>query len=181
MSKISVKFVFCSLKEEHLEELKKHIGEAYFSEPEISYLHLDISKAYDFRRNQYLAELIIKEAKSFKKNPKERWLLVVDVDLYAPGLNFIFGQADPRSGIGIISLSRLKPEFYRQKPDDKVFLERVLKEATHELGHLFYLPHCENIKCVMAFSNSILDTDKKEKHLCMSCKKILKMYIGLKT
>ena len=140
---------------------------------------MDISKAYDFRRNQYLANIIIEEARKLKTNPKEKWLLIVDVDLYASGLNFIFGQAEPRSGIGIISLTRLKTEFYRQKPNEKLFLERILKEATHELGHLFYLPHCENPNCVMAFSNSILDTDRKDKHLCKSCKNILRIYTGL--
>jgi len=179
MNKISIKFVFCTLKDEHLEKLKEHLEKTYFSELDIAYLPLDVSKAYNFKRNQYLADIIIGEARKLKKDPKEKWLLVVDVDLYASGLNFIFGQADLRSGIGIISLTRLKPEFYGQKPNEKLFLERILKEATHELGHLFYLIHCENPKCIMAFSNSILDTDRKEKDLCIGCKNILKVYIGL--
>ncbi|PMP65728.1 MAG: peptidase zinc-dependent [Thermodesulfobacterium geofontis] len=180
MNKISIKFLFCTLKEKELENLKEHLKNIYSSQLDIAYLYLDISKAYDFRKNQYLADIIMGEAKKLKKDPKEKWLLVVDVDLYASGLNFIFGQADIRSGIGIISLTRLKPEFYGQKPNEKLFLERILKEATHELGHLFYLPHCENPKCVMAFSNSILDTDRKDKQLCEGCKNILKIYTELK-
>jgi archaemetzincin len=181
MNKIYVKFVFCHLKEEYLKKLKEHLKNTYLSEIDISYLPLDISKAYNFKRNQYLADIIIEEAKKFKTNFKDKWLLIVDVDLYTSGLNFIFGQADPGSGIGIVSLTRLNPEFYKQKFDEKIFLERILKEATHELGHLFYLFHCENLKCVMSFSNSILDTDRKEKHLCISCKQMLKIYAGIKT
>ncbi|MDF2953257.1 MAG: putative Zn-dependent protease [Thermodesulfobacterium sp.] len=181
MDKIFIKFVFCNLKEKQLKKLREHLADVYFSELDVSYFFFDIARAYNFKRNQYLADIILREAERFKKNPQEKWLLVVDVDLYASGLNFIFGQADPRSGIGIISLTRLKPEFYKQKPDEKLFLERILKEATHELGHLFYLPHCENPGCVMSFSNSILDTDKKDSYLCLTCKHILRVYRGIKT
>ena len=180
MNEISIKFIFCTLKEEFIQKLKTHLKNVYSVEPNISYLSLDISKAYNFKKNQYLAEIIIKEAEKFKKSIREKWLLVVDVDLYALGLNFIFGQADLRSGIGIISLTRLRPEFYKQRYNEKLFLERILKEATHELGHLFYLPHCENPKCVMSFSNSILDTDKKDKYFCLNCKNLLKANMLLK-
>jgi len=37
-------------------------------------------------------------------------------------------------------------------------MQRVIKEAVHELGHAFGLTHCENSKCVMHFSNSLQDT-----------------------
>lgn len=180
MGKIEIKFIFCGLKQEFLYKLKSHLEETFLLEVEISSLSIDVSRAYDVRRNQYLGEVIINQAKNFKKDINEKWLLIVDVDLYAKGLNFIFGEADPITGISIISLVRLKPEFYKQKPNEKLFLERILKEATHELGHLFYLPHCENSNCVMYFSNSILDTDKKDKYFCEYCKSLLKANIILK-
>ncbi len=180
MGKIEIKFIFCGLKQEFLYKLKSHLEETFFLEVNISSLSTDLSQAYDVKRNQYLAEVIINQVKDFKKNINEKWLLIVDIDLYAKGLNFIFGEADPRRGISIISLVRLRPEFYRQKPNEKLFFERILKEATHELGHLFYLPHCENSKCVMYFSNSILDTDRKDKYFCDHCKSLLKANIILK-
>ena len=46
---------------------------------------------------------------------------------------------------------------------------RTQKEAVHELGHTFNLQHCHRTFCVMHFSNSIFDTDKKESLLCDQC------------
>ncbi len=37
---------------------------------------------------------------------------VVDLDPYAPELNFVFGQALPRGWEAIIALARLREEFY---------------------------------------------------------------------
>jgi archaemetzincin len=39
--------------------------------------------------------------------------------------------------------------------DTSHFGQRLVKEAVHELGHAFGLNHCENIECVMHFSNSL--------------------------
>jgi len=46
----------------------------------------------------------------------------------------------------------------------------VATEAVHELGHAFGLQHCGNPECVMFFSNSIMDTDRKGWHLCQQCR-----------
>ena len=41
----------------------------------------------------------------------------------------------------------------------------------HEVGHaLFALRHCNNPKCVMSFSNTIFDVDRKSKEVCKNCK-----------
>lgn len=87
-------------------------------------------------------------------------------------MNFVFGEAELNGKRAIISLYRLKPEFYGSKDDD-LFFQRVLKEAVHELGHVLGLVHCKNPKCVMHFSNSILDTDFKEWRYCDDCMKKL--------
>jgi archaemetzincin len=53
-------------------------------------------------------------------------------------------------------------------------LNRVIKEAVHELGHALGLTHCEKSRCVMHFSNSLQDTDFKHYMFCERCNKILK-------
>lgn len=102
---------------------------------------------------------------------REKALGVVDLDLYVPGLNFVFGEADPRSGVCIISLTRLRQEFYGRAPNEGLFLKRAVKEAVHELGHLYGLPHCPDRRCVMYFSNSLPDTDTKTRRFCERCKR----------
>lgn len=92
---------------------------------------------------------------------------ITDKDLYVKNLNFIFGLA--YSNLSVISLNRLVSE------DRGLFYERAVKESVHELGHLAGLAHCANATCVMHFSNSLRDTDRKNENFCSKCqKKIVK-------
>jgi archaemetzincin len=83
------------------------------------------------------------------------------VDLYVSQLNFVFGEAAVDGRISIISLYRLRPEYYGTPQNGELLTERAVKEAIHELGHTFGLHHCPDPRCVMCFSNSIADTDRK--------------------
>lgn len=128
--------------------------------------------AYDKKRKQYLASAILHNlSKSKDKNHKT--LAIIDKDLYVPELNFVFGLADSSRGACIISTTRLKQTYYSLPEDKDLFLRRTLKEAVHEIGHLFNLNHCPDPSCVMHFSNSLLDTDRKDYNFCNSCKKLL--------
>jgi archaemetzincin len=130
-----------------------------------------MDKAFDKNRNQYRSNMILSEIQAFaaEKKDLDRVLGVVDVDLYVPELNFIFGEASCPGKSALISLWRLRPEFYRESPDEALFLARAVKEAVHELGHTLGLRHCPRVSCVMHFSNSIFDTDKKQSLFCDDC------------
>jgi len=97
-------------------------------------------------------------------------LAILECDLYAGGLNFVFGEADPVEGAAVISLARLREEFYGKAPDWELLLDRATKEAVHEVGHLYGLSHCPERRCVMHFSNSLGDTDYKSADFCPNCK-----------
>lgn len=130
--------------------------------------------AYNHFRRQYNAETILNElskigvAKFIDKAVPT--LFVTDADIYYDGLNFVFGLEDPAKSAAIISLARLRTEFYDQRPNQDLLIERVVKEAIHEIGHHIGLDHCDRPSCVMCFSPSVSDVDTKQNYFCSVCK-----------
>lgn len=173
MKKIKLKIIlFCGISDNLLTGIKNHLRNVFNLEVESYSLKFDLNFAYNEKRRQYFADEILRRLLS-KRGSNEKLLIVVDVDIYSKGLNFIFGLAEPDKGICIISLKRLRQQFYGLNEDESLFIDRIKKEATHELGHLFNLRHCLNKKCVMHFSNSIYDTDEKTSFFCDKCRRLL--------
>ncbi len=92
---------------------------------------------------------------------------IVPVDLFEPGLNFVFGLAEKPGRAAVVSVARLV------HPDGRRFLARVMKETNHELGHTFGLDHCPDPACVMRFSNSLREVDEKGRFFCARCREKL--------
>jgi archaemetzincin len=157
-----------NVADEITEKFKESVGGIFHCPVEIKVNFSDLAQAYDPERKQYFSSELL--ASLGKSEREERIVGIADVDLYVPKLNFIFGEADIASGTAIISLYRLRQEYYGLAPDEALFLERATKEIVHELGHTFGLKHCSNNKCVMHFSNSLADTDLKEVHFCSKCR-----------
>lgn len=129
--------------------------------------------SYNTERKQYLSSKIL-DYVCTTEDINSRTVLVIDKDLYVPRLNFVFGEADPIRDICMFSIIRLKQSFYGLSEDKGLLYKRAIKEAVHELGHTYGLKHCDNPDCVMYFSNSLSDTDKKSYHFCPYHKKRLK-------
>lgn len=125
-------------------------------------------RGYDPDRRQYQGESMLAVLRAVPA-PAGRVLGLADVDCYAPGLNFIFGQATLRGREAFVALPRLRPSFYGLPDDPTLFRQRVLKEAVHELGHTWGLKHCPDPRCVMHFSNTLHDTDVKGATFCPRC------------
>ncbi|WP_082781434.1 archaemetzincin family Zn-dependent metalloprotease [Thermococcus peptonophilus] len=98
---------------------------------------------------------------------------ITKVDLYERGMNFVFGVASEKLRSAVVSIHRLRPEFYGKPSNDELLIERTVKEVMHELGHVFGLSHCPNVRCVMHFSNSVYDTDVKLPYYCPNCEQKL--------
>jgi archaemetzincin len=151
-----------------IERLQSDLGKIFNKQVEAGQGMPHPDYAYNKKRNQYLSTAILKtlmEQKEYMAYGKV--LGVVDQDLYVPELNFVFGEAGQKAAV--ISLTRLRQEFYRLPQDQNLFYKRALTEAVHELGHTYGLGHCRNPQCVMFFSNSLMDTDRKGPEFCSEC------------
>jgi archaemetzincin len=130
------------------------------------------SHLFDKTRNQWNSEKILQWISTKAKaipNSDAKLLAICDFDAYSNSLNFVFGEAQMAGRVGVIYLSRLRPEFYGQVSDIRLFQQRIIKETVHELGHLFRLSHCKKRNCVMHFSNALKDTDFKNYSFCDRC------------
>ncbi len=167
-----------------LVKLKKNL-ERSFKGPNLSFNIIQepfpLEEAeYNPKRRQYKASKVLANILSFTQNKQFfRILGVIDEDIYSKPLNFVFGLAiNPKTRItefpvaSLISITRLRENFYTRAENNALFELRILKEAIHELGHTFSLEHC-NKYCIMRFSNSLADTDKKPPKFCEACQKKL--------
>ncbi len=121
-------------------------------------------------RGQYNTSMILNATRPVVWKKGWKRLAVLDVDIFSGNLNFVFGQADPSGSTALVSLCRLANQFYSLAADDALLVERAVKEAVHEIGHMLALAHCKSPECVMYFSNSLSDTDKKRASFCPACK-----------
>jgi archaemetzincin len=152
-----------------LESLRHPLEEGFGQRTQISDSIALPQESWNQQRGQHLASLLLAKL-PFLPRLDDRVLGVVDADIFAPGLNFVFGEADIAGKRALISLQRLCQEFYGLPRDENLFRERALKEAVHELGHTYGLRHCPVPTCVMHFSNSLPDTDLKGWNFCPICR-----------
>ncbi len=118
--------------------------------------------AFDCSRDQWRASSLLRVLGPAKRPEWDRLLGIVDVDLYAPDLNFVFGQADERHGVAVFSTARLAAG-HAERP---TLVHRASIEAVHELGHTYGLRHCSRPDCVMWFSNTLGESDRKGFAFC---------------
>jgi archaemetzincin len=130
--------------------------------------------AYDAGRNQYGSIPVLEMLSRRCPADALKLLAVTERDLFIPVLTFVFGHAQLGGRVAVISLARLRQEFYGLAPDREVFLERASKEALHETGHTFGLVHCPEQGCAMSLATGIRHIDLKNAAFCPSCAARLK-------
>lgn len=159
-------------------DLRVPLEQAFQIPVEIKESDLNLEAFYDEQRVQYNSTAIIshlQENASYRNPPRERkgggakFLAVTSEDLFIPILTYVFGEAQLGGTFSVVSYHRLSTERYGLPPDEQLFHSRLVKECTHELGHVFGLIHCSSQDCVMHTSTYVEDIDIKGERFCMSC------------
>jgi len=121
--------------------------------------------AFNKDRGQYHCNAIMRRLASLLEPSHTMVLGVTDVDLFVPDSAFVLGEADRESRSAVVSVSRLRPGAHGEQ-----LRRRVQVEAIHQAGHLLGLSFCEDARCVMYFSQSAQDCDRKQMGLCNTCR-----------
>jgi len=140
---------------------------------EILECKIDPRNAFSAKRRQYDSNEILSQLLNLELDAESKLLGVTELDLCVPIFTFVFGSAQVGGRAALVSLCRLRQQFYGLPEDKELFLVRCEKEACHELGHAYGLVHCQSYNCVMHFSNSIEQVDLKPPQFCSSCRELL--------
>ena len=144
----------------------------------LGYLDLDVdilpaldhpTYAYDQKRLQYDAGVILRAFESKTLQDHAKVIGVLDVDLFVPIFTHVFGEAKQGGRCALVSLYRLKKNADGSTAPLSLLLERTAKVALHELGHLLDLHHCMDGRCLMHFSGDLEDLDKTPIYFCRYC------------
>lgn len=138
----------------------------------------DIGWAYDAARGQYSSTLVLHDAIGRVPRGAEKLLVITERDIFIPMLSFVYGQAQLDGPVAVLSLARLRQEFYGLPPNRPLLLVRARKEALHEMGHTYGLTHCTDRGCVMSLSTNIEQLDAKGGDYCDDCATLLREAAG---
>ncbi len=116
-------------------------------------------------RTQYFLDDVLPK---FLPQDAAALIAFTNYDLY-PGDTwaFVFGQATFSERVGVWSLYQFKPPGRRTSFDQ--LLDRTLKVAMHETGHMFSMRHCTKYECLMAGTNHLAETDRRPLDNCPEC------------
>jgi len=124
---------------------------------EVDYEHIwPSSHCLDYLEPRHPQSIISKKS---KRTARHSFKSSVIVDLNSPG-------GIPAAVQAAISIAGTNPS----KPDtDGLWLARVCKTASHELGHCFALDHCVYYSCIMQGTASLEEDDRQPPYLCPIC------------
>ncbi len=129
--------------------------------------------AWQQTRQQYDVGIILSHLSAHKGDRVEKVLGVLAVDLFIPIFTHVFGGARQGADCGIVSIYRLLEHPQENAATSPLVLERSIKVALHEVGHLFNLVHCDDPSCLMHFSGSVEELDRLGLFFCRYCRSFL--------
>ena len=155
--------------EQEIERLRDQLEARFHTKVDVSGFDFDCRAFLDLHRNQHSSSAIIKQLEQYLPTAACKILAITGSDLCIPVLTFVFGEARLNGQCAVVSSYRLDNKFYGLPDNPALMQERLLKEATHELGHTYGLLHCHNPECVMQSSTYVEEIDFKSSRFCDKC------------
>lgn len=162
--------VFESLRDRMSSEYSAPVRELPL--PGVEFAHDPCRKQY---RSMDVLEMLVRQS----PGDALKLLAVTERDLFVPVLTFVFGQAQLGGRVALMSLARLRQEFYGLPTNGELLLARAAKEALHESGHMFGLVHCEDRSCAMSLATNVRQIDGKQAAWCGACAAALQRAQGV--
>jgi archaemetzincin len=158
-----------------VDHVRRHLAAA-FSGPVLPWEAPERPRhAFDPRRRQHATGAILRWL--VEAGPRRGKVLgVTDRDLFIPILTYVFGEAQLGGTAAVVSTARLLEDL--EPFGRRLLVERLAKEAVHEVGHVFGLVHCGTPACVMSRSPAVREVDEKSSQLCGECRARLRELNG---
>ena len=160
------------LSTELMEALAAEIERVFGCATETGTVLEDLSFALDQNRQQYHSTLILDQLAANTPHHCLKTIAIAQVDLFIPILTHVYGEAQLGGTASIVSTFRLNESRAGLNIAPR-YIERIVKEAIHELGHTFNLRHCPEHTCIMHYCRNEEDVDRKSDELCRYCKIML--------
>lgn len=118
---------------------------------------------WDAERRQHdsnaVVDWLVDRHEEAGRDPESEWTLaIIAEDLFAEERAFVFGEATLGGCCALVSLARLEGA-----------VERAVREAVHELGHVAGLEHCGLPGCLMSPAVDAADIDRRGGAFCARC------------
>ncbi len=150
--------------------LVERLGRVFQSTVRVRPPRFDAEHAFDGSRGQYHSTSLLAQLLAEAPLGEGHVLGVASVDLFIPILTHVFGEAQLAGRAAVVSTYRLDNRHYGLPRNDGLLVDRLVKEATHELGHTYGLVHCADSGCVMRSSTYVEDVDLKSDRFCSRCR-----------
>jgi archaemetzincin len=135
--------------------------------------------ALDRGRMQFDAAQILKILEKEEFSGYDKIIGVFSADLFVPIFTYVLGEARQSGRCALVSIFRLDEKGPSGSVETSQLLERCVKVALHELGHLFDLTHCSDPRCLMHISSDALDLDQRHISFCRYCSMFFRQSLHL--